>query len=163
MTDLEQEIEVGLALEHTGKEQEAIAYFRQLVERYPDNARVRFEYAGAYDFADHEAEAIPIYQEALRLGLADEFLMRAYLQLGSSLRNVGRHAEAVQVLSEGCEAFADYRPLRVFRAFALYSAGQNAEALVELLELLLLSNDESAIGRYRRAIRYYTDDLKKEA
>lgn len=89
MNDLDAQIEAGRRLERDGKEQEAIEHFRALAERYPDNPRVRFEYAGAHDFAGQEAEAIPVYREAMCLGLSDDDLPRAYVQLGSSLRNVG--------------------------------------------------------------------------
>jgi cyanophycin synthetase len=160
MPDVNSEIEVGLALEREGTEQEAIEYFRQLAERYPDDARVRFEYAGAHDFAGNEAEAIPIYREAQRLGLGAAELRRLYVQLGSSLRNVGQHDEAVQVLTEGCSRFPDYPPLRIFRAFALHSAGQSQAAVVELLEILLAHSDPHVLDGYTRAIRYYTDELE---
>lgn len=157
MDNIEAQIEAGLQLEREGKEQEAIEYFRALVERYPDNARVRFEYAGAHDFAGYEAEAIPIYREAMGLGLTDDILRRAYVQLGSSLRNVGQYEEAIQVLSEGLARFPNFSPLRIFRAFALVSSGQCKDAVVELLETLLAHPD--ALGGYGRAIRYYTDDI----
>jgi len=162
MPDLETQIAAGLALEREGSEGEAIEYFRRLVKQHPDDARVRFEYAGAHDFAGYEAEAIPIYEEAMRLGLASEFLPRAYLQLGSSLRNVGRYDEAVQTLNEGCERFPDFHALRIFRAFALYSAGRCRDAVVELLETLLSQPDSPLLGGYARAIRYYTGEIKAE-
>ena len=158
MNDLEAQIEAGLQLERAGKEREAIEYFRALVERYPDNPRVHFEYAGAYDFAGYEAEAIPIYREAMRLGLVGDDLARAYLQLGSSLRNVGQHQQAIEVLDEGLARFPDFTPLRIFHAFALYSAGQGKEAIIELLEMLL--TQPALLGGYGRAIRYYTDEIK---
>ena len=110
MSDLDAQIETGRQLERDGQEQEAIEYFRALVERYPDNPRVRFEYAGAHDFAGQEAEAIPVYREAMRLGLSDDDLPRAYVQLGSSLRNVGQHQEAVDLLTEGLSRFPAYTP-----------------------------------------------------
>lgn len=157
MDSIEAQIEAGLRLEREGKEQEAIEYFRALVERYPDNARIRFEYAGAHDFAGYEADAVPIYREAMELGLTDDILRRAYVQLGSSLRNVGQYDEAIQVLSEGLARFPDFSPLRIFRAFALYSSGQCKEAVVELLEALLAHPD--ALGGYGRAVRYYTDEI----
>jgi tetratricopeptide (TPR) repeat protein len=158
MDNLEALIEAGLRLEREGKEQEAIEHFRALVERYPDNARVQFEYAGAHDFAGYEAQAIPIYRKAIQLGLADDVLPRAYVQLGSSLRNIGQSDEAIQVLGEGLARFPDLSPLRIFRAFALYSSGLCKEAVVELLEVLLAH--PATLGGYRRAVRYYTDEIK---
>jgi tetratricopeptide (TPR) repeat protein len=158
MESIEAQIDAGLRLEREGQEQEAIEHFRVLVERYPDDARVRFEFAGAHDFAGYEAEAIPLYREAMGLGLTDDILRRAYVQLGSSLRNVGQYDEAIQVLSEGLARFPDFSPLRIFRAFALYSSGQCKQSVVELLEALLAH--PNALGGYGRAIRYYTDDIK---
>jgi|FLYN01.1.fsa_nt_gi tetratricopeptide (TPR) repeat protein len=159
MDDLDAQIEAGLSLEREGKEREAIEHFRALAERYPGNARVRFEYAGAYDFAGYEAEAIPIYQQALELGLSGEYLPRAYVQLGSSLRNVGQYQEAIRILDEGLARLPDYTPLRIFRAFALYSAGQSEKAIVDLLEALLAHPDSPALDGYGRAIRYYADEI----
>ncbi len=158
MNDLDAQLEAGRQLEREGKEQEAIEYFRALVERYPDNPRVRFEYAGAHDFAGQEAEAIPIYREAMRLGLGGDDLARAYVQLGSSLRNVGQNQEAIELLTEGLSRFPAYAPLRIFRALALYSAGQHQDAVVELLEVMLAQPE--ILNGYGRAIRYYTDEIK---
>lgn len=45
--------------------------------------------ANAYDFLGHEDNAIPLYEEAIRIGLNAEYEAYALLQLGSSLRNVG--------------------------------------------------------------------------
>ena len=135
-----------------------IEYFRNLLAQYPDNARVEFELAGACDFAGQEAEAIPHYRRAMKLGLPEDDLARAYLQLGSSLRNVGEFDEAVQLLTEGVTKFPDYRPLKVFLALAQHSAHQAQAALVTLLDVLLLDADK--LDGYARALQYYTDELR---
>ncbi len=160
MSDLNAEIEAGRALERAGKHQDAIEHFRRLVAQHPDDPRIRFEHAGAHDSGGYEDLAIPIYREALRLGLSSDYLPRLYLQLGSSLRNVEQFEEAAAVLSEGCRLFPDHTALRIFRALALHSAGRHREAMVELIDLLLAALDDAALDGYRRAIRYYPDDLK---
>ncbi|MFN8372822.1 MAG: tetratricopeptide repeat protein [Anaerolineae bacterium] len=158
MTDLQSRIATGRALEKEGSEQQAIDYFHSLLAEYPDNALVEFEFGGAYDFAGYEAEAIPHYRRAMKLGLPDDELARAYVQLGSSLRNVGEFDEAVQLLTEGVAKFPDYRPLKVFLALAQHSAHQAQAALVTLLDVLLLDADR--LDGYVRALHYYTDELR---
>jgi tetratricopeptide (TPR) repeat protein len=158
MSELETKIAAGLALEKEGSEQAAIDYFRTLADEVPNNALVEFELAGAYDFAGFEAEAIPHYRRAMKLGLPDDELARAYLQLGSSLRNVGEFDDAVQLLTEGCAKFPEHRALKVFLAFAQHSASKPQAALVTLLDALLTDADK--LDGYSRAIGYYTDELR---
>ena len=88
-----------------------------------------FARAAAHDRAGREAEAIPEYEEALRLGLPDEVERRALLGLGSSLRNVERYDDAV---------------------------GRCEEALGDVL---LLVAEQVELGGYERALRAYAGEL----
>lgn len=148
----------GLALEREGAEQQAIDYFRALLVDHPGNALVEFEMGGAYDFAGQEAEAVPHYRRAISLGLPDELVPRVMLQLGSTLRNLNQLDEAAAILAEGCQRYPEHRALRVFYALALHSAGKGQQALVTLLDSLLL--DPTSLDGYARAIREYTDLLR---
>ncbi|MBL8161349.1 MAG: tetratricopeptide repeat protein [Anaerolineae bacterium] len=158
MDTLEIRIAAGLELERAGDEQGAIEHFRQVVADYPNDSRAWFEYAGAFDFAGQEAEAIPHYRRALAMGLDGDYLPRLYVQLGSSLRNVGAFDEAVALLDEGIARFPDMPALRVFRAYALESAGRSKAAITELLELAIRYVQTPDMQGYARAIRYYTDE-----
>lgn len=158
MNDLAALIQAGRALEKEGMAQQAIEYFQKLVAQYPEDAMVQYETGGAYDFAGHEAEAIPHYQKAIELGLAAEDAARARLQLGSSLRNVGRNEEAVALLREACQLYPEYLPLSAFYALALYSAGQSQKAVPVLLEALLVHPQH--LDGYARALRYYVDEMR---
>jgi tetratricopeptide (TPR) repeat protein len=158
MTDLAALIQAGRDLEKDGSEAQAIAYFQQLVAQYPDDAAVQYETGGAYDFAGQEAAAIPHYERAIALGLGGEDAPRVRLQLGSSLRNVGRHDEAAALLDEACQQYPDYLPLKAFYALALYSAGQSEKAVPLLLGALLLQPE--ALDGYGRALSYYVDEIK---
>lgn len=112
-----------------------------------------YERGGEHDTAGREAQAIPLYEQALDAGLAGELRARCLLQLGSSLRNVGRTAEAVALLEDARTEFPQFRPLRAFLALALHSAGRDEDAL---RELLLTIADE---GEYERSLRAYADEL----
>jgi tetratricopeptide (TPR) repeat protein len=141
-----------------GLHDKSIEHFRALVTRLPRDARTQFALATALDGADREAEAIPVYAEAIRLRPTGELLARAYLGLGSSLTNVGRHAEALEVLSGGSRRFPEHAPLRAFLALASVRAGKPREALIELLEDLLAHHD---MGPYAESLRRQLGELRK--
>lgn len=118
-----------------------------------EEAAELYERGGEHDSAGREDQAIPLYEQALAAGLSGELRARCLLQLGSSLRNVGRVDEAVTLLDAARREFPDFRPLRAFLALALHSAGRDREALRELLETIA---DE---GEYARSLRAYAAEL----
>src|SRR5436305_241013 len=72
-----------------------------------DLARQRYDEACAFDRSGREAEAIPCYEEALELGLPDVVRRQALLGLGSSYRNVLRHADAIGLLESAVAEYPD--------------------------------------------------------
>ena len=120
------------------------------------DALAEFETACAHDREGREAEAVPHYERALDLGLPAAERRRALVGLGSSLRNVGRAAEAVAVLRRGLRDFPDDAALTVFLALALRSAGEEREAFATLGRLAVEAAD---LGGYERAAAFYLDEL----
>lgn len=139
-------------------EEETVAAVLALaVERPADDPVALYESAGAYDFAGREAEAEPLYRRALGRGLEEPERSRATIQLASTLRNLGRPAEAVELLRD---LLAD-RPddvlapdARAFTALALHDLGLHAEALRASLAALT-----PQLGRYGRAVAAYAAEL----
>ncbi|KGN38733.1 cyanphycin synthetase [Knoellia subterranea KCTC 19937] len=131
----------------------------ELVAAHPGDARITYEYAGTFDSAGQEERAIELYREALNSGLREPFRHRAVVQLASSLRNVGRSEEAVQLL----ESLAQDRPESVgiagFLALALSSAGRSEEALGRLLSVVAQGSTDEDVLRYRRALTAYAGEL----
>ena len=121
-----------------------------------DPARAAFERAAAHDRAGREAEAIPDYEEALRLGLPDQVRQQALVGLGSSLRNVRRHRDAVEVLRGAVSEYPGHAGLRLFLALALWSGGDEREAFRTLGRIVL---DEADLRGYGRAAAFYIDEL----
>ncbi|HET9508838.1 MAG TPA: tetratricopeptide repeat protein [Gaiellaceae bacterium] len=124
-----------------------------------DEAEREYELGGAHDSAGREEQAIPHYERALALGLREDLVPGALLQLGSSLRNVGRNDEALALFDDAVARFPDHAALRLFRAFALATAGRDREALVDVLELARTRIDAPEIDRYRRSLESYTRAL----
>jgi tetratricopeptide (TPR) repeat protein len=124
-----------------------------------DEAEREYELGGEHDSAGREEQAIPHYERALALGLREDLVPGALLQLGSSLRNVGRNDEAVALFDDAVARFPDHAALRLFRAFALATAGRDREALVDVLELARTRIEAPEIDRYRRSLENYTRSL----
>ena len=118
-----------------------------------------YERGGEHDSAGRAAEAIPHYEHALELGLPDELVPRCLLQLGSSLRNVGRLDDALALFDDAVARFPDDAALRLFRAFALADAGRDRDALVDVLDLARTRIDAPELRRYARSLESYTRDL----
>jgi tetratricopeptide (TPR) repeat protein len=136
-----------------------VAYFLELMRRYPGDAGALFEYAGALDFAGREAEAAPVYEEAFAAGLDGEELRRGLIQYGSTLRNLGRFDEAVSALRRADEQFPGHDSTTAFLALALTSAGHCQEAVARLIVLALDRIGGEDLGQYERALRNYAAEL----
>lgn len=122
-------------------------------------ARAAYDRACACDREGLEAEAIPHYEQALRLGLDEGLVPGAMLGLGSSLRNVGRAEDALAVLTDATARFPEDAALLLFRALALASAGRCRQALGETIRLAAARIEAGEVRRYRRALDEYADEL----
>jgi len=118
-----------------------------------------FEIASAHDYLGREAEAIPRYRRALELGLSGEQRLRCQIQLASSLRNVGRADEGVNVLkpllTTTTGSAQDW--VRSFLALCLASAGEPARATGVALEGL-----SAHLTSYRNPVRRYARQLYED-
>lgn len=132
-----------------------------LYAAYPDDARIAYEYGGTFDSAGQPERAVELYREALSSGLREPFRHRAVLQLASSLRNVGRHDEAVTLLDELALERPESIGIAGFRALALHSAGRSAEALGSLLSVVAHESMDEDVLRYRRSLTAYAEDLAR--
>lgn len=137
---------------------QVIAAIDALVAERPDgDARGAFEAAGARDSAGLEVEAESLYRRALDAGLDEEHHPQAVIQLASTLRNLGRHAESVEMLDRQLSddpdgPYAD--ATAAFLALALVSAGHPRRATAVALRAL-----EPHLPRYHRSVRAYADEL----
>ncbi|MCM3780979.1 tetratricopeptide repeat protein [Microbacterium hydrocarbonoxydans] len=126
-------------------------------ERGSDDARAEFERAGARDSAGRPAEAVALYRRALELGLDEEHRPQCVIQLASSLRNLGRYDEALEVITAEEERSADspYRDaVATVHALVLASGGKPATGLsVALLALV------AHLPRYHRSMTAYAHEI----
>jgi tetratricopeptide (TPR) repeat protein len=151
----------AIALRDAGRLDDALTRFSELVARYPDDAGVAYHAAWAHDARGLEAQAVPLYERALDLGLEGDDARGALLGLGSTYRTLGRYDEAERVLSSGITDHPGERDIEVFYAMALYNAGKPKDACELLLRLLADTTSDPSISAYRRAILLYAHDLDR--
>jgi tetratricopeptide (TPR) repeat protein len=126
-------------------------------ERGDDDAQAVLERAGARDSAGRPAEAVPLYERALRLGLDEENRPQAVIQLASSVRNLGRNEEARAMLEAELRDHPDapYRDeVAAFLALALVTAG-DAERAASVALVALAPH----LKRYTRSVTHYAREL----
>jgi len=124
-----------------------------LVAELPAGSGVAaFERAAAFDSTGHSDRAVPLYREALDLGLTGERRRRTVIQLASSMRNLGQPEESVKLLTEELTAGADHLDdaVRGFLALALVDVGREREAVSHALGALA-----PHLPRYQRSLANY--------
>ena len=139
-------------------ESEVVENITALVgERPSGDAAALYEQASAYDFAGREAEAEPLYRAALVTGLDEQRRPRAMIQLASTLRNLGRAQEGVDLLRGEIgigtrDGLEDAR--MAFLALALVDAGSPEEAASVALTALA-----GHLPQYKGAVLHYSAEL----
>jgi hypothetical protein len=124
-------------------------------ERPEDDARALFERAGARDSAGIETEAEPLYRAALAAGLDEEHRPQAVIQLASTIRNLGRVDESLEMLRTEYERggpFVD--AAAAFYALALVSRGDAVQGAAIALTALA-----PHLPRYTRSVTGYASEL----
>ncbi|MEV5915655.1 tetratricopeptide repeat protein [Streptomyces chartreusis] len=158
--DWEDRVTAAWASFDTYAEAEA-ADFRAVVDalaaELPDDSPLGpFERACAWDSTGHSDKAVPLYREALELGLNGYKGRRAKIQLSSSLRNVGQAEEGVALLTPELDAPSDELDdaVRATLALCLSSLGRDREGLSLVLGALA-----AHLPRYQRSMANYARAL----
>lgn len=133
----------------------AVEQMRALIAQRPEgDPAALFEWASVHDYLGREAEAIPLYQEALARGLEGERRPQALIQLASSLRHTGRPAQAAELLRQAPEDASTGSASQAFLALALHDCGRSEEAL--RIALVALARH---LPQYGRAVEAYASRL----
>lgn len=139
-------------------DEDVVAAIDALVaERPADDAAGLFEAASARDYADREAEAESLYRSAIDAGLDESRAPRAAIQLASTLRNLGRHDEAVRMLEDVLHAHPSDEwtaPAAAFLALALVSRGDERDGAAVALSALA-----DLLPVYSASVRFYAAEL----
>jgi len=145
-------IEAAFARRDRENMQPTIDFFEDLLREHPENPYVLYEVGGSYDTDGQEAKAVGFYERALP-GLSGEIRRKCLLQYGSTLRNLGRLDESLDMFKKACAEFPESDSLRVFKALTLHAADRKDQALATLLLVIADRVETPEIKRYEAAIR----------
>lgn len=143
------------------EESEFLALIDKLASELPEDSGIsKFERACAFDSTGHPDRAVPLYQQALEVGLTGERRRRAVIQMASSLRNLGNVQQSVALLTEEMDADSDHLDdaVRAFLALALVDSGREREAVSLALGALA-----AHLPRYQRSLANYAKHLAHQA
>lgn len=153
------EVFVEYGWKNKADEKKLIEYFIGIADKYPYSARAKFELANAYDYLGKEEQAITLYEDAIRMGLEPKFEAAALIQLGSSLRTVGRVEEAIDILTDAEKRFSEFPSITMFLSMAMHDKKMETEAIRKLLIAMIRHTKTSDIERYRGALENYIKEI----
>ena len=132
-----------------------VAEMDEIVSDAPP-AIAAFERASARDSTGQSASAVPLYREALRIGLTGDRRRRAVIQLSSSLRITGHADEALALLTAERAQPSDHLDdaVSAVLALTLTSLSREREAVAVLLTALA-----PHLPRYQRSMANYAKQL----
>ncbi len=119
-----------------------------------------FEHGGSFDSTGHPDIAVPMYREALAAGLDGERRRRAVIQMSSSIRNLGRPQEALDLLTAEAARASDHLDgaIASVRALTLVDLGREREAVSVAVTALA-----ALLPRYNRSMARYAAALMKDS
>ena len=158
MNDWEARVKAFWKSADVGKPDATFAEMKRLVEELAEaDPNGLFELASVHDFLGLAQSAVPLYEQSLRAGLAGLKREKAVIQLASSLRNLGRAAEAMDLLEQTAFGAETSLAAKAFLALAQLDSDSPRKALATAL-LNFYPED----GLYARSIRTYAQELARK-
>ena len=154
------QLEYIRSLRESASPEDFVALIDKLAKQRLNDVEVRIEAAFANDRVGNEKNAVKHYDAAWELGVPKEIEQEFLVGYGSTLRNVGRTEEAVEVLRTAADAYPTSAPIKVFFALTLHDCGDDRTAFALLMEALVMSMDNPAdIKAYGPALKGYLQDM----
>lgn len=158
-TDWRPVLDAIVGARHGGQIEHVLGRLKDLDAKHPHNAEIAFQIAWTLDALDRPAEAVPEYERAITLGLPPNDHANALVGLGNCLRLSGQAQRAVNVLDKARAQFPDNAEFAAYLALAQYDAGQAADAVRTLLDVLAETSEDIGIAAHQRALRYQASRL----
>jgi tetratricopeptide (TPR) repeat protein len=132
-------INLGVALEKSGRKTEAITEYRTVIKLLPGRVEAHNNLANLLDDSGHPLEAIAEYQEALRLNPKH---VAAHNNYGTLLVELGRYDEAAKQYAAATEADPTDWHAPHLMGKCLLKQGRDAEAIPYFRKALQLAPNE---------------------
>jgi tetratricopeptide (TPR) repeat protein len=147
--DRDSAINLGEALQTTGKYPQAIAVYDELLAKNSNDAAARRGKAWALLRSDRFADAELLFRDILK---SDPNNADARIGLARTLNFSGRHQEAIRAYDQLARDFPKDQGIQVQRATAQYWAGMEQEAL-STLDTLITDEAETLRNKILRTVK----------
>ena len=158
---MEKELFAALQWRGAGQYDKSSRLLLDLVQKFPDDPLILYQYAWSLDLLGEERKAVCFYEKAISLGLPEEEMEGALLGLGSTYRTLGDYEKASGLFLQAIKQYPDNRALHVFYAMTLYNLEKHEKAMEVLLTVLVETTADENILKYKKAIRFYSDKLNE--
>jgi len=142
-------------------EPQELTAIRDLADDNPSDVAAQVLAAYACDSSDLEAEAVVYYDRVWDLGVPADERHDFLIGYGSTLRNVGRLDDSIEVLNTAVAENDDDLAARSFLALALHSAGRSDDAVALLVEAVVESGG-TGVYRFSPALESYAEELRSK-
>jgi len=156
---MEKELERAIAIRKKGNHKESNELLVKLVQDFPNNASINYHCAWSFDLLGDESNAVPFYENAIKLGLSSSELEGALLGLGSTYRTLGEYEKSKRIFQRAMESFPNNKAIHTFYAMTLYNLEEHSKAMELLLKCLIDTTLNEEILSYKKAIAFYSDKL----
>ncbi len=145
-------IDEGIALHNQGKYEEAIAKYKQVLEKSPGNVLAMYEMAFSFFAAEKYDDALKTADEGARY--KSRYLGKFYMLIGNSLDGLGKNDEAISAFRQALEVVNDDGMIHFNLAVTLVNTGKPNEARPHLKKSVQL-NPTHITSHYALARVYF--------
>ncbi|MBU9721648.1 MULTISPECIES: tetratricopeptide repeat protein [Bacillaceae] len=156
---MNEELDKAIELRKRGNHKESNKLLMRLAEEYPDDTSINYQCAWSYDILGEEANAVPFYEKAIKLGLPEKDLEDALLGLGSTYRTLGEYEKSKNTFEKGMGLFPNNRAMHTFYSMTLYNLNEHSKAMELLLKCLIDTTKDPEISSYKKAIEFDSNKL----
>nr|WP_289039513.1 tetratricopeptide repeat protein [uncultured Allobacillus sp.] len=98
---MEKQLNQAMTLRENGELKKSNRLLVELVKIYPFYASINYECAQSLMLVGKESEAVPYFEQALRLGLPSEALADTYIYLSQGYQVIGDQERAIEAFQKG--------------------------------------------------------------
>jgi tetratricopeptide (TPR) repeat protein len=150
-------IDEGTALHDQGKYDQAIAKYKQILDKHPNNVPVLSKMASTYFAAAKYDDAVKVATQGA--SFKSDYQSQLYMILGNSLDKLGRTDEAISTFKKALEVLPDNQLLHFNLAAMLSNTGSFDEARSHL-ETSVQLDPKHASSHYALGQIYYKQEYR---
>jgi tetratricopeptide (TPR) repeat protein len=150
-------VDEGTALHNQGKYDEAIAKYKPILDKHPNNVPVLAKMASTYFAAGKYDDAVKIASQGS--SIKSDFQPQFYMILGNSLDKLGKTDEAITALKQASEILRDNALIHFNLAAMLSNTGAFDEAKSHLKTAVQL-DPKHASSHYALGQIYYKQEYR---